>query len=386
MSQYTNTNNSKPIKFSDVDPSQITVENVTMGKDKRVHSLIRYGPYSKDLTIQCPWIKMSQYGLLPGETLKNGAKNEYYTSEDARGFIRCPLDSDNTAVTLPDGTTNSEEIKQFIESLKRIDEHLKNSTEIRKMASIDDDDIEKYNPIYRKPKTNKKAPVKDAKTKYAYIKPKLHMDYNNKEKILTRFFEVNREANETVELQPKGKFISFADIEELLVYNCDQQLIIKFVEMWSQSIGTWGVTLKILTSRVKKPARHVKQASYEFIDEGLDTVPTKQISKMVVSQPTNDSDDEPQKPIQPKSVAKVEEKAPPKKQVAQVDSDDSDASDDVKPAIKTPVKKQVAQVDSDDSDDEPTPIVKKKPVPKKDVESDDDSAPAKKTKGTKGKK
>jgi hypothetical protein len=333
---------------------------------------------------------MSQYGLLPGETLKNGAKNEYYTSEDARGFIRCPLDSDNTAVTLPDGTTNSEEIKQFIESLKRIDEHLKNSVEIRKMASIDDDDIEKYNPIYRKPKANKKAPVKDAKTKYAYIKPKLHMDYNNKEKILTRFFEVNREANETVELQPKGKFISFADIEELLVYNCDQQLIIKFVEMWSQSIGTWGVTLKILTSRVKKPARHAKQASYEFIDEGLDTVPTKQISKMAVSQPTNDSEDEPQKPIQPKPVAKVDEKTPPKKQVAQqvaqVDSDDSDASDDVKPAVKVPVKKQVAQVDSDDSDDEPTPIVKKKPVPKKDVESDDDSAPAKKTKGTKAKK
>ena len=375
-SQYQSKKSNDTIKFSDIDVSQITVVNEIYGKqEKRSHSLIRYGPEKKELSIQCPWVKMNQYGLLPGQYLKDGKKNEYYTSEEARCFVRFPVDAESSSVSKPDGTTNSAEISAFIAKLKEIDDYVKKSTTIRKAAEISDDDVEKYNCIFRKTKVAKKIPGKEVKPKANYMKPKLFMNYKNKDEVLTQFFEIDSENNRSA-LQPKEDFVTLSDIENLLVYNCEQQCVIKLVEVWSQAIGTWGITTKVMMMRVKKPTRSVKQNNSDFVDDDEETVvskPTKSVTKPVVKQAdeSDGSDDEP--------VKKQEEKAPVKKQIAEVDTDDSD-DEPVKP-IKEVKKKLIV---SDNSDDEVVPV--KKPI-KKDVESDDDAVPIKKpARGGKAKK
>jgi hypothetical protein len=347
------------IKYTDVDISQLKFDNVTLGKDKnkRVHTMVRYGPYNKELVIQGPWMKMTQHGLLPGQTLKNGEENKYYISEEARGFIKCPLDAENACVTI-NGKSNSNEVEEFINKVKEMDDYIKNLDMLHKLASIDDDDVEKYNPIYRKPKLNKKA-GKDDKTKLSYMKLKIHTNYNNKHEVLTDFYEVDKETSTTQKVKPKGDYMTLSDVDELVSYNCEFQAIFKLVETWSQSLGTWGITTKLVSMRVRKTNKTENKVNTEFIDDDLYEVPT----------------------LQPKV-----ESAPAK--VAHVKKPVSDDSDEEKPQFtenKT-AKKQIAHVDSDDSDEsEEEPVIKKKVV-KKDVESDDDAIPVKKAVKGKAKK
>jgi len=341
------------IKYTDVDIGQLKFENVILGKDKnkRPHTMVRWGPYNKELVIQGPWIKMTQYGLLPGQTLKNGEENKYYVSEEARGFMKCPLDAENACVTV-NGKSNSADIEGFINKLKEIDDYIKNSVMLRKLASIDDDDIEKYNSIYRKSKPNKKA-GKDDKNKLPYMKLKIHTNYNNKHEVLTDFYEVDKETSTTQKVTPKGEYMTLNDVEELVSYNCDFQPIFKLVETWSQSLGTWGITTKLVSMRVRKTNKTKSKVTTDFIDDDLDEVPT----------------------LQPKA-----ESAPVKKPVEEFDEDKPQFTEN-----KT-AKKQIAQVDSDDSDEsDEEPVVKKKVV-KKDVESDDDAIPVKKAVKGKAKK
>lgn len=359
-----NTNkNNDTLSFRDIDVSQITVENEVFGKDKRNHSMIRYGPYKKQLLIQCPWVKMNQYGLLPGQYLKDGKKNEYYVSEESRCFVRFPVDAENSYIIKPDGSNNSSEIAAFITKMKEIDEHIKKSDEIRKAAEINEDDIEKYNCLFRKAKSGKKIAGKEQKTKYNYMKPKIDMNYPNKDEVKTKFYEMKEDKTMTL-LTAKEDFVKLSDIESLLVYNCEQQCVIRLVEVWTQSLGTWGITTKIQMMRVKKPSRSVKESDAEFVDED-DFTEVTNVKKPIVE--SDGSDDE-------KKVEHVEVKSskpvPVKKQIAQVDSDDSDDE----PPAKGLAKKIMV---SDNSDDEIVPVSVKKVV-KKDVESDDDAVPVKK--------
>jgi len=327
-------NNNGTLKHSDVDISLIKVKLTKIQGDEV--PLVKYGPYDKDLIIQCPWIKMKQYGIPPGETLTNGAKNDYYSSEEARDSMKFPLDPENCSVATGD-STNADELAAFITTLKAIDKHFKESKEVHAAANIDADDIEKYMPNYRKPKANKKA---DAKIKYPYMKAKLNTQYPNKTNITTKFFNVDRDTQKTNRIQTTPDYITLEDLEKYYEFNCEQQPVIKFVKVWSQSTGAWGITMKLMMSRIKKSQRTGKDDFTDFIDDSTD-------SKV-------------------HQAPKDEVKASPVKKVEQVVSDDSDEE----PVVKKPVVKKPAE--SDDSDDE---VVKKEPVkkaaPKKQVESDD---------------
>ena len=61
------------------------------------------------------------------------------------------------------------------------------------LNAIDSDDIEKYVPIYRKPKPVKKG---DTKVKSPYIKTKLATQHPNKTQIITKFYNVSKATNE----------------------------------------------------------------------------------------------------------------------------------------------------------------------------------------------
>jgi hypothetical protein len=347
------------INYSDIDVSQIKVENVKLGSD--TVTMIRYGRDNRELIIQCPSIRMNQYGLPPGETLNNGSKNEYYTTEEARDSMKFPLDADNCNVSNEDNSNNKNEITAFIKKLKEIDEKIKNSNDILEKAGIDIDDKEKYTKIFRNSKSKK---VGD-KVKYSYIKTKLKINYKNKKEIQTEFYEVDRNTKKASRVVSNKDYILLEDLEKLCEYNCEQQPIIQFVKVWTQSSGQWGVTVKLLKSRIKKGNKSSKSVSSDFIDD--DTFEKTFIKN-------DDSEEVASKKLETKakntSPVESDNEVPPPKSVKKVVAP-VESSDDEKQVPPKNVKKAavIATVDSSDSDE---PVMAKKT---NDLDSESDSEP-----------
>ena len=345
MAYKSNTTN-ETLKYNEIDPSKITVEITKLGKDEV--PLIRYN--GKNLIIQGPTIKLSSYGLPPGKLLGNGAQNEYYISEEARDFLKIPLDPENTNV---DG--NDKDISEFIELLKAIDTQVKNSTVIKTCVGIDEEDFEKYMPLFKKPKSNKKKEQK--KDKMPYFKAKLDINYNDKQQILTEFYNVETKERVVTE----NNYILISDLEKELIYNTQITPVIQLVKIWTQSKGDWGITLKLKKLRFKKPQRAPKM-NFDFIDdeESNEENIVKKTESINITNKVNNN-------VKPKQVAQVESdsesddpkpvKANVTKKVAQVESDGSDSEPEPQPVKVTKKStKKVAQVESDGSDSEPEPV------------------------------
>jgi hypothetical protein len=359
------TNNNGTMKFTDIDPKKVIVDSVVMNGE--AVPLIKYEDKNRNAVFQGPRIKMTDYGLAPGEYLSNGEKNEWYRSDETRDTMKFPIDADKCAVVLKeDGTTNSSEIKKFIDFLKALDVHFKTSESIRKAAGIDDDHVEKYMPIFRKAAkpVKKVTDKKDGppKVKPAYMKTKFHINNKNKKEILTEFYNVDTD-NKTTRVVTSGNYITLEDVEKFYEYNCDQQPVIQLVKIWYKSNGEWGVTLRLVLSRIRKTLKATKSESFGFIDDNNETqeVETKQAEV-----PSDDSDEEPVKPVQklktpvaPNNSDDSDIAPSTKKPVKAAVVEDSD-SEEVVP-VKKAVKKVVKDVESDDSDDEVVPV-RKPPV------------------------
>lgn len=358
-------NNNGTMKFTDIDPKKVIVDAVVMNGESV--PLIKYEDKTRTAVFQAPRILMTDYGLAPGEFLSNGEKNEWYRSDETRDTMKFPLDADRCAVVLKDdGTTNAPEIKKFIDFLKALDNHIKTSESIRKAAGIDDDHVEKYMPIYRKAaKPVKKVEKKDtpAKVKPAYMKTKFHVNNKNKKEILTEFYNVDTDTNKTTRVITSGNYITLEDVEKFYEHKCDQQSVIQLVKIWYKSNGEWGVTLRLVMSRIRKTNKSVKAASHGFIDDE-DTNETQE-TKVEKQVPSDDSDEEvPVKTTKPvvkdADDSDDSDAAPaPKKVVKPTKPQDSD-SEEVVP-VKKPTKQVKKDVESDDSDDEVVPV-KKAPV------------------------
>ena len=363
-------NNNGTIKFTDFDPKKVIVDSVTMNGE--AVPLIKYEDKNRNAVFQGPRILMTDYGLAPGEFLSNGKPNEWYRSDEARDTMKFPLDADKCAVvTKDDGTTNSAELKKFIDFLKALDAHIKTSESIRKAVGIDEDHVEKYMPIYRKAAkpvkkvTDKKdAPVR---IKPAYMKTKFHVNNKNKKEIITEFYNIDHETNKASRVITNGNYITMEDVERFYEYKCDQQPVIQLVKIWYKSNGEWGVTLRLVMSRIRKPTSVVKSESFGFIDDDADDE-VKQESK-AIHVPSDDSDVDEQPVTKPKAQAKVDsdseddKPAPavkPKVQPKPKADSDSDSEEVVQVRTKNPIEKK-KDVESDDSDDEVVPV-RKPPV------------------------
>jgi hypothetical protein len=302
---------------------------------------------------------MSQYGIPPGEHLNNGAKNEYY-NEEARDSMKFPLDVRCAVQTDPEDETktNSSEIKAFIEKLKAIDEHVKKSSKVIAEAGIEEDNIGRYKPIYRKPAPpKKKAGGVEPKEKFYYMKTKLATNFSNKKEILTEFYEIDRETNKVAcqVTSENSKYITLEDLEKAITFNCEQLPIIQFVKVWTQASGDWGVTLKLKKCRVKKSMKLSSAVNPEFLDSDDETEmkPTTKQTKSQVAQVDSESDNE-ESDDEPKPVVKkaVVTKAPvaTKKVQPEPSDDDDDESD------------EESEDDSSSEEVKPPPKVSKAPV------------------------
>ena len=332
------------MKFSDVDVKQISVESVKMGKDQV--PLLRYGSDKRTLFIQGPWIKMRQYGLPPGKTLANGIKNEYYVDEESRKSLRIPVDKSCAVLSNPKdpSTTNEDDIDAFIQKLKEIDAHIKNSSQFMKSANVDPDDKEKYTNIYRKPSKPKK-PTADPKEKYYSMKLKFDVD-NKSGQIRTEFTSINGDTNEKSVSNDESGNVSLETLEKLLTYNVEICPLFQLVKIWTQTTGAWGVTLKLKKCRVKKYA-HTKESNAEFLDSDDESTPKKVASSASASAEhvtkkvhdsdgsDNESDGEQLKKQESDSSDSEEVKPVTKgKAVKKEDTPESSDSEEVKPVTK----------------------------------------------------
>jgi hypothetical protein len=370
--------NNITLKFKDISINQIVCDAVKMGED--IVPLLKYGSDKKRLNIQGPWIKMKQYGIPPGETLSNGMKNEYYANENSRFSIKFPIDQNCSVQTDPENKpdlTNSNEINDFITFLKDLDNHITDAT-FMKFSGIDVNDKGKYTPVYRKPGKSKKAKP-DSKVKYYSMKTKLDTDGKDEDekKIKTEFHLVDQETKQT-SLVNTNKYISMKKLEETVKFNSEVLPVFQLVKIWTQSNGTWGVTLKLMKARVRNSV-YSEKGNAEFLDSDQET--NEQVaeeikpkakavakSKLAAHDSESDSDEKATKVVAQTfhKINKSDDESddePATKIVAQTsnkinkDNDDDDSDDE--PATKVQVKKHFVDNDSESEDEKPKKNVKK---------------------------
>ena len=338
---FTPKSNNVTMKFQDINVDQITIESVKMGKDNV--PLIRYGPRNETLYVQGPWIKMSQYGVPPGEYLSNGAKNEFYNGPDSRLSVRFPIDKRCCIQTKPENKaentpakTNVEEIEAFIIFLKALDAHIKNTPHFMTVAGIDEDEKEKYVSIYRKPAKSKKA---DAKEKFYSMKVKLDTDglKDEEKKIKTEVHQFEENPREAALLNV-DRYISLEDFDKAVSFNSEVLPIFQLVKVWTQSKGDWGITLKLKKIRVKTIS-YAEQVAPDFVDSDEEVaVVSKQIKEIKV---------EAKPEAKPKATVKVSSKG-----VVEVESseDESEVIQSKKPTktiASAPVKAAAVESESE---------------------------------------
>jgi hypothetical protein len=368
--------NNVTMKLKDIDPSLISIEPTELGGEKLL--FIRYGPEKKTINIQLAKTKLMQYGIQPGEKLSNGQTNQYYQGEDARLNIRIPFDP-KCAVTGKNDVTNEDEINADITALKKLDARFK---ELFTQCGIDEDDKEKYVPIYRKPAKSKNAKAQQ-KEKFCSIKAKFDTTVdqaNQTKKIRTEFYEIDD--NNTATLKNSSGYITMKEVEKLVTYNCELCPIVQMLKVWTQSNGSWGITLKLKKIRVKR-IQNVSRNDAEFLDSDEDVKVAAKPASKVVSDSDSESDSESDTKEEIKTPVKVASKAAPamptapvkSSKIAVVESEsdsESDSEDEVKAApiatkaSSTAKKIAVVESDSDESDDEDkkSKAKAKKPVSK----------------------
>ena len=351
------------LKFSDVNVNNLVIDPVKF-KDGKKQNLIKYlhegEKYS--LVIQGPWIKLSQYGLPPGEKLANGSTNDFYDGEDKRDSIKFPVDT-RCSVVMANGQTNEGELEKFVQFLKAVDKRITSEeSQFMELSGIDRDDIGKYMACYRKPGKAKKA-VAEPKEKYYSFKTKLSTKYSagkeddEAKQYITKFLVYDDESEEFKAYNDGQQVLSVDDVEKIVTYQSEVQPLFTFVKLWEQQTG-WGATSKLIKARVKRSEYQNSTSDPDFID--ADDKPVTKQKVAIVEE--GSEDDEPVKAVL-KPVAKPPTKVVQATQakvtsvastaqasvasatsIAQEDDDDQESDEDEVKVVKQPVKAAVKPV------------------------------------------
>jgi hypothetical protein len=328
------------IKYSDLDASRISSTDLEEN-DRSKGQKIAYPRYDhptlgpdQRIYIQFPHVKLVTYGV--------PRAGEYYQTENARAFIKLPLD-----LALP-------EVQTLVEKMKAIDAHFSSQEFAEKLLGkkwnkytyqsifreviVDEDDDQKSKPKGKY----------EAKPKYPYMKLKLDTEYDT-DKVITKTYRtdtINGEKKRT-EVSP---FENLDDFTKLVSWQSTIRPIAMMTKFWVQPITnknpSWGVTFKVKKMEVEPAQKSSGSNSFMNSDAFLD------------------SDDEESELVQAKPVKAVVQA----KVVAQVESDDDEEEEEEeKPKATVVAKKVVAAVESDDDSEESEeekPVVKAKPAAK----------------------
>lgn len=327
--------------FSDVDVSRLNFTDLEENQRSKGQK-IAYPRYDHPQTgadsplfIQFPWIALDSYGI--------PKLGEFYADDSQRSFVKIPLDQSNS------------EIKQFSNMLKEIDAKLGSDEFKEKMFGAKASKYE-YQPIFREPQEEddsvKKDPSKkDYGPKHPYMKLKVDTTYPDN-KVKSIVFNSVMEGGKRVRTKVEG----ITTIDDIASHICWKSRICPIgrpVKLWAQAPNkkdpTYGLTFKMAKIQVEPPSKttsNVKQflESDAFLDsDGESDTP----ETVVVS-----------KPVQKTTPAPAQKS----KQVAQVESDESEEESDeevVKPVTKAAASsKKVVDVESEDESEEEEEEVK----------------------------
>jgi hypothetical protein len=363
-------NKSLSLDFTSLDFKKLYAETIVSKKNNENVYVIRYKSDTKDeLHLELPQLLLSSYGTPGPEVLKmkdgTTIKNKYYSGEAGRRSIKIPIPT---------------EMKELHTKLAELDKYFKNNSKLRDVAQIDEDCIEKYNPILRKPLKSKdpNAPVKPLYIKLKFTK-------NRDDTIGTKFIMDNAELD----------IKNVEDLDQYLRLNMNLDAKVRFGNIWTKPSGEWGVTLQLVSLVMHKTK---SMRSLDFVEDmedddespkqstkfqnfvesdGEEEVKSSKTTKVVKSskaQVVEESSDEEVKPVK---VTKTPVKIT-KSSKAEA-SDDEEEVKPVKVAPKAPIKPtkttKIAEVSSDDEevtvaktvkmvesdDDEPAPVRKVQP-------------------------
>ena len=333
-----NNGNESVIKYSEIDVSRISsteleendrskgqkiayprYDHPTLGKDQRIY-------------IQFPHIKLVTYGV--------PRASEFYQTENARGFIKVPLDA-----SIP-------EIKNLITILQDLDKHFSSQEFAEKLLGKKWNKFT-YQSIFREPiqdddedKPKPKGKY-EQKVKLPYMKLKLDTDFDTNA-IRTKVYRT-----ETINGAKKRTEVplisSIDEFIKVVPWQSTIRPIAMMTKFWVQPATKkdpcWGITFKIKKMEVEqsqKPENNTNSFmnSDAFLDSESDNEVSTKLKNpiaQVAQEDSDDSDEEEEKPV-----AQVETKSNTKKAIA-IESDDDD---------------------DNDSEEEEKPVAKPKPAPK----------------------
>jgi hypothetical protein len=343
----------------------------------QLNGYINYEQPRKQLVMQGPWIKHTNYGLprLDGK---------YYKDDKDRLNLKIPL------------VRSDKRVGKFIGKLESLDE-ICNSNDFRKEkfganAKKYKDD---YQFIVRQPgELSEEAlannPDLANKERPEFMKVKLATAYPTGE--ITTIVELDHQDG----MKPERVGVASLDqFEQYFRYGCEYKPIIRAVKFWAQSTSgnkhpMYGITWKLEKIIIRPVQSSISMSEVlndmSYIDDSDDEDMSNLQPRTKSSKVVEDVDDEASVDSDVEEEVKEPEPKQAAKKVVEEDSDDDSDEEEPEPVVKKSkkVKKQVVESDSDDSDDEePQPkkketktkkLTKKTKKAKKVVESDSDDS------------
>jgi hypothetical protein len=328
--------------YSKIVPDQIyatDLEDNQRSKGQKI-AYPRYQSSDAPLFLQCEWFELNSYGI-PG-------RNEFFTDDSQRLFIKVPLDQSNPKV------------KEFSEWLKLLDAHIGSDSFKEKLFGTKKDKYQ-YQSCFRLPQDDeddkKKNPnKKDYGPKLPYMKLKVDTSFPDN-KIKSPVFKSVMENGTRV----RSKIDNINTIDDLsshISFLSKFRPIIRPVKFWAQAPNKkdpmYGLTFKMIKAEVEPRAKNNANIQ-QYMDSDVFL--------------NSDEDEHVVMPPRPPPNVAVSKK------IVQVDSDEEsdDESDD---EVVTKVASKVV-VDDSESDDESVKVQSKKVANVVDSDSDEDVKPKK---------
>ncbi len=228
-------------KFQDFIPSNLTFTKFEENERSKGQNL-GYPRYKdgQRLMLQCPKIKLNSYGVPQA--------GDYYPTDSSRAFIKVPLD------------LNNEEVKEFYEKLKGIDENMESDAFKTEQFGKDKKKKYKYMPIVRVPEEDPDAEDDPKKKKYPrppYAKFKLNVTWPDTKIITEVFLSTMKDGKRE---RTKQEINSIDEFASYVRFNSTIRPIITPVKSWCEKkvkqgsdYMLYGVTFKIIKLEVEPP-------------------------------------------------------------------------------------------------------------------------------------
>ncbi len=244
------------VKFNKVDTGRFIFTPLEDNKRVKAQKIgyIRYKHPKKggEITplIQTPSITLDYYGV--------PRLGDYYKDDRSRSFIKIPLD-----------TENSEEVKQFYELLKEMDEMM----EERKLEFFDSEKTANkytYQPIVRSPQVAEDSDDEDneKEVKPDYMKAKIRINFETEE-VETTVWRKNEEGSD--EKRTRMEVTTIDEFAKYVRYKSTCRFTLMPSKIWAakNQEKRYGVTFKVMHAEVEPVTGSNMREVYEndaFLD------------------------------------------------------------------------------------------------------------------------